>query len=482
MFIENAAQMGANYYPRTTELFALNGVSSGGFAQQLHALDGASGKTWEDFLPRDWFDSSVYRNILDQINTIEVTRRNLWYGFLGTFVGWPRGVSTTPPRPRDYCTHVNWFQVGTDQAFTGWAINEKGMPKSKLAGSQLLIKTFWPGVNWNPKNTYLQNYPQVCKILQRAGYKPHPGGYAKYQCVMSPCISYKGQREGQDAVWRHNALIAKGNGYTADDLVDLVRSLDWEMNRVHLPLPFNLRQWVTEFRKHSIGGGSMSFYQYGLALKQLVNWIKIMREKIRRAIDASGYAKIVAEKSLRKEDARIIREREAEQKAREAARLKAIEQERLEAARIIEAERKKLIEQAKAEAAAIAAEAKIKAQQQPVTVPREIEDVARTMVTTPVDTQLAPPPTPPKPAPIPKEVIVPRETIPQETTPITQEIIEVSRETLPQMVKTYAPVPDFPETREKPETRAPQQPQTITSNVPLVIAGAGLLYLLSSRT
>lgn len=91
---------------------------------------------------------------------------------------------------------------------------------------------------------------------------------------------------------------------TKYELVDLTRALDWELNRVHLPLPFNLRQWQSEFRnwitqtnfgeqvvKSSSVGTVRGIPYPGLKglyiadkLKQLHGWLIQMRVRINAEI------------------------------------------------------------------------------------------------------------------------------------------------------------------------------------------------------
>lgn len=167
------------------------------------------------------------------------------------------------------------------------------------------------------------------------------------------------------------------------------------MNRVHLPLPFNLRQWASQYARFSLDNTGIGWSERVRQLRDLQKWIVIMKEKIRKAIDVSGLAVKVAEQSLRDENAAIIKEREQERLAREEARRIQIKQERIAAEKLIEEERKRLVEKMKQEIALAREEAMRVAQaeiQQAKTAP-----VAPVVVQPEVTTQAplpAPPPTP----------------------------------------------------------------------------------------
>ncbi len=350
-----------------------------------------SGKTVQDFLPRDWFDSSVYRNILDMLNTLEVARKNIYNAALGNFINvrkLPRIVRGERKEgykcdPRAGLTGPHALGPKRDpkrEAFWGWV--QKFYPTGSSAISTYIHKDIFQCTT--PVQEYVGSNPCVANKLKQAGYKADPPGNFGVTCP-------KGAR---NAAERHNERLRAGLGYSSADLVNLVRSLDWEMNRVHLPLPFNLRQWTTRYNQFTLDDTGIGWSQRVKGLRDLGKWIVIMREKVRKAIDASNLAKKVAEESLRNENAAIIKEREQERKAREERRRIEIQQERIAAEKLIEEERKRLVEKMKAEVAA--------AQKAAMEESKRIIQQAKTKPVTPVTVQPEVTSTAPVPAPVPK--------------------------------------------------------------------------------
>jgi len=153
----------------------------------------------------------------------------------------------------------------------------------------------------------------------------------------------------------------------AQELVNLSRSLNWEMNRVRLPLPNNWRQinfttiaGTGAFDvKHKSGRFAyyymtnesvLEYWRLIDTLTQLKLALKGLREVVRREIDAANLARQVQEETLRREEEEL-RTREANQQAA-LERAIAIAAEREAAAEaIIEAERVRNEEAAAAAAA-----------------------------------------------------------------------------------------------------------------------------------
>lgn len=407
MFADNNIRT-ADYYYRpsmTSSLPSLHGLG------QINP----SGKTVQDFLPADWFASSVYRNILDMLNTLEVARKNLYNGALGQFISvrmWrpssfdaENGGVIQPLGCGQYADLTGPSGIGNPatkqdyQAFWGWA--NQFTPAGQGTVSRYIYEKIFLGTGATPGQVRQSGHMQ--NVLKAAGYvSDRIGGNYGITCPLGPPRS---------PAETHNLRVKSGLGYTSADIVNLVRSLDWEMNRVHLPLPFNLRQWANHYNQFSLDNTGIGWSQRVFGLRDLQKWIVIIREKVRRAIDASNLAIKVAEQSLRDENAAIIKEREQERIAREEARRIQIEQERIAAEKMIEEERKRLVEKMKAEIAAAQEEAMRVAQQEieqakiapvpPVVVQPEVTAKA------PVS---APPPTP-APEFQPPAVITPVPTI-----------------------------------------------------------------------
>ncbi len=355
------------------------------YTHTLQGLDGVSGKRVEDFLPRDWYSSAVYRNILDMINTLQVTRNKLLGGTYGHFFITPTynrmpqktilglnfpGSYETPP---DQDGMTRWVQTtsykNNEKAFWGFAAKKIGNHGDWTIPAYIKTHVFGEksGAAGAP-NYPAQSIPAFVKKVTWAGYK-------KWIYKGHPFWLTKSITTGDNSA--NNKRIMAGNGYSSMDIVNLTRSLDWEMNRVHLPLPFNLRQWATKYNQLAMSNSSISWAERVTQLVILNKWLVIMKEKIRAAITKSNLTLKVAEESLRKEDARILKEQADEQAAREQKRLLEIEKERAEAQAIIDAEKLKLAEEAKAQAQKEAAEAteqaRIKAQEKlPVSLPAPI--------------------------------------------------------------------------------------------------------------
>ncbi len=301
---------------------------------------GASGLTVRDFLPRDWFDSSVYRNILDMINTLGVVRNKLYNAALGHLIStrqWKDARGNIACRNRVTVSPAR-TPLHEYQAFWGYA--HQFTPAGDRTVNKFVYEKIFKGTGSTPE--FVGQSPHVQQILKNAGYVPFPGSAEYGWTCPNP-----GRRPERMSVDRLNKAVMAGGGYSNHDLIQLVRQLDWEMNRVHLPLPFNLRQWAVKYNELGLIASSVSYAERIKQLEDLKKWIIIMREKIRQAINASNLNRKVAEESLRKEDARILKENQEQRKAREAARLKQIEEERKAARELIEAEKKRIREEAR---------------------------------------------------------------------------------------------------------------------------------------
>lgn len=400
-----------------------------------------SGKTWQDFLTREWFDSSVYRNILDMLNTLDVARQNLYNGALGQFI--------SPRMMQPGCLHYaglygptglgNMAKVRADQyrAFWGWA--NQFTPAGQATVSTYIYQKIFLGTGRVPE--YVKDNAHVQNVLKAAGYKTDRinGNYG----ITCPF----GARNTAET---HNERVKAGLGYSSADIVNLVRSLDWEMNRVHLPLPFNLRQWATQYARFALDTSGIGWSERVKQLRDLKKWIVIMREKIRQAVAASGLERKVAEESLRRENEAIIKRRAEEQAAAEAARLRQIEQERIAARKLIAEERQRLTEELQREIAA-AKEAALKAAQ---------EEIRQTQIM-PIPPVAVQPEVTPK-APVPAPAPVPA--------------VEFQPPTVITPVPTIAPEPVFmPAVAPLPAVAPVTQPAG--NLMPLAIAAAAFFFM-----
>lgn len=418
MFADNNLRTAAYYYrPSRIALDAPQQIAPFAGLGQVTAQN-PSGKTWQDFLPRDWFESSVYRNILDMLNTLEVARKNLYNGALGQFINTrmvgggyqmfiadaENGGVAAPPGCAQYAALYGPQPHGSHgyKAFWGWA--NQFTPAGQGTVSTYIYQKIFLGTGRTPE--YVKDSGHVQNVLRAAGYQSDRiGGNVGIVCSLGP----------RNQIEAHNLRVKSGLGYSQADIVNLVRSLDWEYNRVHLPLPFNLRQWATRYNELSLDNTGIGWAQRVIQLRDLKKWIVIMREKTRQAIDASNLAIKVAEQSLRDENARIIRETEAARIERERVRAAEIEAERVAAQKMLEEERKRLQEEMQAMIAA-EKEAALKAAQE------EIRTIQDQQAVAPAGT-VQPPVAVPAPEPIPAEefepptIITPPPTIVPEAFP-----------------------------------------------------------------
>ncbi len=385
-----------------------------------------SGKTVQDFLPKDWYDSAVYRNILDMLNTIEVAMGNMYNAGIGQFIAAPLRTYQGAQGPQERCGTTAELAVPTGfggpdyQAFWGYAASRVGAAGQDTPGN-FIWQVIFKGTG--PKPASVGASPYLQKILRDAGYQAYPGTVQYgWNCKSRELSAGPATPASVRTVDTHNKRIKSGLGYSNADITNLVRSLDWEMNRVHLPLPFNLRQWVTRYNELSIGNVSIAWAERIKQLRDLAKWLVIMREKVRQAIDASNLARKVAEESLRKENAAIIQEQEAQRIAREQARRQQIEQERIAAEKLIAEEKKRLMEQLQAEIEAAKKEALQTAQTEiqqrkvqpvaPVAIQPEVTPAAPVAAPAPIPAPAFKPPalvsTPPVVAPEPIPATPPR--------------------------------------------------------------------------
>lgn len=123
-------------------------------------------------------------------------------------------------------------------------------------------------------------------------------------------------------------------------LVDLARSLEWEMNRLRLPVPHNFRQLnatlsgrqyefkvthaeLSAFFQVDIGitddGGLIPAIELLKSLPQVRAAVDEMHDSVRKEIDAAQLAAQVHEETLRREDEDLISREQADKEAEERA-------------------------------------------------------------------------------------------------------------------------------------------------------------------
>lgn len=322
-----------------------------------------SGKTVQDFLPADWYSSAVYRNILDMINTLMVIRMKLLGAAYGRFV-MPYSETKSLSRWSTfglYSGAIYWDEIARDgfgdwrikridlnanKAFWGYAAKKIGDHKAWTIPSFIAMKVFMlsNSTTTNAPGYQITKIGKVVKLMDFYGYKR------------------TNNHKGYDLTTPYHRRLLAGNGYSTTDLVSLVRSLDWEMNRVHIPLPSDLRQWTTIYNQLAFENNHISWYERIHQLKRLGAWLVIMKEKTRAAIVASNLSVKVAEESLKLENAEIVKTNAEEQARIETQRLKQIEAERIAAQQFIAAEKIRLADEAVAtEKVRIAAASKAQA-------------------------------------------------------------------------------------------------------------------------
>lgn len=240
---------------------------------------------------KDYFDVSAYRNILDMLNAFDSSLTAVANYFHNRLV--PMGRITDKMLKGMKTTDIG--RVGGHFEVAGPAFGYKPNFGKNL-------KVFWPIVN---------------SALEAGGTQPINGKILNPQ--LDPYV-----------------------------LLDLARSVEWEMNRVRLPVPHNFRQLNTtlsgrdyEFKvTHAevnpfaggvdIGitdeGGLIPAIELLKTLPQVRAAVAEMRNSVRKEIDAAELAAQVEEETLRREEEDLISREQAEQEA--AARESAIAAEK----------------------------------------------------------------------------------------------------------------------------------------------------------
>lgn len=145
------------------------------------------------------------------------------------------------------------------------------------------------------------------------------------------------------------------------DLLNIGRSINMEMNRVRLPVPNNFLQFLEKLTKYKltfalgggipmasgnfiVGGNEIQLIEAIKVLRQLIDSIKVIQGEIRVIIDKAKLE--VQEETIRRESDRLRNDKElAEQAAKEKARIEAEKQDYLRRIEKLEAERATALEQ-----------------------------------------------------------------------------------------------------------------------------------------
>ncbi len=238
---------------------------------------------------KEYFDVSVYRNVLDMLNTFDGIL-NLWGNDL----------------------YNNSLAVLSDNVTRGYSIPFVGVVG--LYGSKSPIAL-------------------AIKRLKESGIN--------YGLVypINPARPYG----GSSLFYKPSLRLTRNT--VVFDLLGLARNINWELNRVRLPIPHNFRQIADKIqgRNYSAISSSTDFINLVELIqvyKQLKDAIKILRVSTRKEIDAANLARKVQEETLRREQEALIT-RQAAEKLAEENRLKIL------------AERKAALEREFAEAEAL---------------------------------------------------------------------------------------------------------------------------------
>lgn len=230
---------------------------------------------------KEYLAISSYRNVLDMINTFD-TQLASWGNAL-------------------YNDAIMVFRDGlqfpNDRAARGYAIKKVGIIGKKGAFSPLvlLFKTLAEnGLNYSGYK--LDNYARVNAKWRRTNYRP----------------KMRGTRPN-----------------SARDLLLISRKLNWELNKLRLPVPNNFRQITDKIQDIPTGfiytekeydydtGSTSTYYRVNsvnyIALLESINvygqlklTIKTLRNSVRKEIDAAKLAEKVQEETLRFEAAALI--------------------------------------------------------------------------------------------------------------------------------------------------------------------------------
>jgi len=247
---------------------------------------------------KEYFDVSSYRNVLDMLNTFEGVLNN-WGKDLhneGTRFYFA-AIYDLPTDNTEYYTGVR-VAISRNRAIVGYAV-------SKIGNKGI----------YNTPGEFIQ------KVMNKNGLNkpPLPGARS-----LSPNLwSLK-----KEIVKR----LYKNTGFSIRDLLLLSRNLNWELNRLRLPIPANFRQinskiqgkdysMVRDFNTDRRGinmPATKAFVNLAELMPvytQLKLAVNALRIATRKEIDAANLAAKVREDTLRQEQAAIISREQAKKEA-----------------------------------------------------------------------------------------------------------------------------------------------------------------------
>ncbi len=249
---------------------------------------------------KEYFEVSAYRNVLDMLNTFE-----------GVLNRWGQDL-------HDQNINLYSFPPGArylGAANVGYAISkigqQHGWNEVYVYSAKQLSKN-----GLRPVLPVASNYTFLTQAFER-GFSGSAGTQAHYQAIINKYKTLSGH-------------------FNVADLLNLARQINWELNRVRLPVPHNFRQINEKIQGRaynivarkgqdgSIAKGNNSNYINLMELisvyGQLKVSINVLRVSTRKEIDAANLARKVQEETLRREQEALITRQKAEAEA-EARRL-----------------------------------------------------------------------------------------------------------------------------------------------------------------
>jgi len=215
---------------------------------------------------KDYFSVPVYRNILDMLNTFDLILSR-----------YANGVNNIILR-----TSMN------DRAAIGHAVGIVGAQSapwytSAKYNNKLLVKVKLPKI-------------AITNYYKHKNYGSSGGDEPRLQARdLSRYVAL-------------NKNLFRSPVASSAELINLSRTLEYEFNRVRLPLPHNFRQLIN---KLSPGRSLLILWENLSAISQLYNAISTMRGAVRNEIDAANLAEKVQEETLRLENEELITREEA---------------------------------------------------------------------------------------------------------------------------------------------------------------------------
>lgn len=273
---------------------------------------------------RDYFESSVYRNILDMLGTLNNIRQELRAEMIN--------VAAMPGRTYRVTDCDDDSASGTARAFLG---------PGKMANGHAIkvLGKDYGGDSWNRLMMTVPDNPWPMKLVFKS----------RFSLTEEPDPSWPNPYRVDQALMNARSLSMS--------LLNRFRNLEWELNRVHLPMVEDLRQSalllndfvsdlptalpyhgervcldrIPEFDVEALDRGRLAAFKAAKMLRQMKSWLAEMTEKIktRSEFDAAALERIAAEAAAR---AKAARQAEADAEAeRKAAEKEAASQAKVEA-------------------------------------------------------------------------------------------------------------------------------------------------------